>query len=117
MEEALARGDVGILLGTKDAENFVVFVDGLAEVPLLLLIPPAAVGVSECSLHTGRVAVATVLRGELDAVITQGAANLPHISSYLMRIFNFGSAQGRELREGCAGGNGMAGSQLGQAPG
>ena len=61
VEEALAGGDVGILLGTKDTENLVVIVDRLAEVSLLLRIPPAAVGISERSLHAGRVLVAAIL--------------------------------------------------------
>lgn len=61
VEEALARGDVGILFGTENTEDFVLFVDGLAEVPLLLLIPPATVRISECSLHAGRVSVTAVL--------------------------------------------------------
>ena len=64
VEEALASTDVGILLGTEDTENFVFLVDRFAKVSLLLLVPPAAVGVSELSLHAGRVAVATVLRRE-----------------------------------------------------
>ena len=61
VEETLAGGDVGILLRAEDTENFVLFVDGLAEVALLLLVPPTTIGVSERALHTRRVLVAIVL--------------------------------------------------------
>lgn len=61
VEEALARSDVGILFGAENAEDLVLFVNRLAKVTLLLLIPPAAVGISELALHAGRVLVAAIL--------------------------------------------------------
>ena len=61
MEETLAGRDVGILLGTENSQDFVLFVDRFAEVSPLLLIPPTAVRVSVCTLHSGRVLVATIL--------------------------------------------------------
>lgn len=61
VQEALASTDVGILLRTENTENFVLLVDRLAKVSLLLLIPPAAVRVSESALHAGRVLVTTIL--------------------------------------------------------
>lgn len=61
LEETFASRDVGILFGTEDTENFVLLVNGLAEVSSLLLVPPIAVGVSEGALNTGRVLVVVVL--------------------------------------------------------
>lgn len=61
LEETFASRDVGILLGTENAQNFVLFVNWFAEVTSLLLIPPVAIGVSEGTLHTGRVLVAAIL--------------------------------------------------------
>lgn len=61
VEEALAGADVVVLLGTEDTENLVILVDRLAEVTLLLLVPPAAVGISELTLHAGRVLVVAIL--------------------------------------------------------
>lgn len=61
VEEAFAGGDVGVLLGTEDTENLIVLVDGLAKVALLLLVPPAAIGVSVLTLHGGRVLVTAIL--------------------------------------------------------
>jgi len=61
LEEALTGGDVGILLGTEDTENLVLIVDWLAEVSPLLQIPPAAVGISEATLHARRVLIAAIL--------------------------------------------------------
>jgi len=66
VEETLAGRDVGVLLGTEDTKNFILLVDGLAKVSLLLRIPPAAVGVSESTLHAGRILVATILPLPLD---------------------------------------------------
>lgn len=63
VEGTLAGADVGILLGTEDTEDFVLLMDRLAKVALLLLVPPAAVGVSESTLLTGRVSVVVVLPG------------------------------------------------------
>lgn len=63
LEQTLARGDVGVLLGTEDTEDFVLLVNGFAKVPTLLLIPPAAIGISELTLHTGRVLVVAILKG------------------------------------------------------
>jgi hypothetical protein len=40
-------------------------VDGFAEVTLLLRIPPATVGISELTLHAGRVGVVVVLGGSV----------------------------------------------------
>jgi hypothetical protein len=39
-------------------------VNGLAEVPSLLLIPPVAVGVSESTLHTRGVLITSVLEAD-----------------------------------------------------
>lgn len=61
MEEASASGNVGVLFGTEDTENFILLVNRLSEVALFLLIPPATVGVSEGTLDTGRVLVVVVL--------------------------------------------------------
>lgn len=61
VEEALAGADVGVLLGTEDTENFIVLVDRLAKVALLLLVPPAAVGISVLTLHAGGVLVTAIL--------------------------------------------------------
>jgi len=61
VEETLASADVGILLRTENTENLVLLVDGLAKVSLLLLIPPAAVRVSESALRARRVLVTTIL--------------------------------------------------------
>lgn len=61
VEEALAGGDVGVLLGTEHTEDFVILVHRLAKVALLLRIPPAAVGVSVGALLPGRVGVVVVL--------------------------------------------------------
>lgn len=61
LEQALARGDVGVLLRTEDTENIVLLVNGFTKVPSLLLVPPAAIGVSELTLHTGRVLVVAIL--------------------------------------------------------
>lgn len=61
MQEALARRDVGILFRAEDTEDLIIFVDRLAKVTPLLLIPPATVGVSELALHTRRVLVAAIL--------------------------------------------------------
>lgn len=61
VEETLAGGDVGILFRAEDTENLVVLVNWLAKVALLLLIPPAAIWVSELALHSGRVLVAAIL--------------------------------------------------------
>lgn len=61
MEETFAGGDVGILFRAEDTENLVVLVNWLAKVALLLLIPPAAIWVSELALHLGRVLVAAIL--------------------------------------------------------
>jgi hypothetical protein len=61
VEEALAGGDVSVLLGTEHTEDFVVLVHRFTEVALLLGVPPATVGISEGSLHTGRVRVVVVL--------------------------------------------------------
>jgi hypothetical protein len=52
---------MGILLGTENAQNLVLLMDGFAKVPPFLLIPPVAVRVSECTLDAGRVLVTTVL--------------------------------------------------------
>jgi hypothetical protein len=61
LEQALAGGHMGILLGTENAQNFVLLMDGFAKVSPFLLVPPVAVRVSECTLDAGRVLVATVL--------------------------------------------------------
>lgn len=61
MEKALARSDVGILFWAEDTEDLVLFVNRLAEVTLLLLVPPATVRISELALYAGRVLVAAIL--------------------------------------------------------
>ena len=48
-------------MGGEHAEDIVVLVDGLAEVPPLLLVPPVGVGVPELPLNPGRVGVGSVL--------------------------------------------------------
>lgn len=61
VEKALPRSDVGILFRAEDTEDLVLFMDRLAEVALLLLVPPATVRISELALHAGRVLVAAIL--------------------------------------------------------
>lgn len=61
VEEALARSDVSILLRAEDIENLILFMNRLPKVTFLLLVPPAAVGISELALHAGRVLVAAIL--------------------------------------------------------
>lgn len=53
-----------ILLGTEDAEDFILLVNGLAKIPSLLLIPPVAVGVSESTLHTRGILITSVLEAD-----------------------------------------------------
>lgn len=59
--ESPAGADMRVLLGTEDTENFVVLMDRLAEVALLLLVPPSAIRISELTLHAGRVLVVAIL--------------------------------------------------------
>lgn len=61
LDEALARADPGVYVRREDAQLVVVLVDGLAEVPPLLLVPPVAVRVAELSLDRGGLDVASVL--------------------------------------------------------
>lgn len=60
-EGALGRGEVGVSLCGEDAQDVVVFVDGLAEVAAFLLVPPVAIRVAKLALDEGRVDVASVL--------------------------------------------------------
>lgn len=62
LEQTLARGDMGVLLRTEYTEDFVLLMNGFAKVPTLLLIPPAAIGISELTLYTGRVLVVAILK-------------------------------------------------------
>lgn len=81
---------MGILLGTENSQDFVLFVDWFAKVPPLLLIPPAAVRVSECTLHSGRVLVATVLYRRPIASIDMTFSIIISVkASYLQRIIVF----------------------------
>ena len=50
-----------VFVRREEAENIIVFVDGLAEVAALLLVPPVRVRVAELPLLRGRVDVASVL--------------------------------------------------------
>lgn len=75
--EALAGANVGVLLGTEDTENLIVLVDGLAKVALLLLVPPAAVGISVLTLHTGRVLVTAILDMSVNTRQLTRPAKLP----------------------------------------
>lgn len=66
VEESLARTGMGVLLRTEDTQDIVVFMDRFSKVPPLLFIPPVAVGISELTLHTGRVGVVTILEVSID---------------------------------------------------
>lgn len=78
--ETLAGADVGVLLRTEDTENLIVLVDGLAEVALLLLVPPAAVGISVLTLHGGRVLVTTILDMSVNTRQLTRPAKLPRVA-------------------------------------
>lgn len=57
----LAGGRPVVLVRGEDAQQIVILVDGFAEVPPLLGIPPVAIGVTELPLDRGRVDVAAIL--------------------------------------------------------
>ena len=61
LEQTLARGDVGVFLRTEDTQNFVLLVNGFAEIPSFLLVPPATIGISVLTLHPGRVLIIAIL--------------------------------------------------------
>ena len=63
LEQTLARGDVSVFLRTEDTKDFVLLMNGFAKVPTFLLLPPAAIGISELTLHTGRILVVAILGG------------------------------------------------------
>lgn len=53
--------EVGVGFGREDTKSVVVFVDGLAEVATLLLVPPVTVRVAEGALDCRGVDVSSVL--------------------------------------------------------
>lgn len=69
----LSWGDMPMLFRTEDAEDIIIFVDGLAVIPPLLLIPPVAVRVSKLPILSRRVDVAAVLgSGEIGGSVSDG---------------------------------------------
>lgn len=50
-----------VWLRTEDSQDIIVLVDWFAEVSSLLLVPPAAVGVSELTFHRRGVLVVAIL--------------------------------------------------------
>lgn len=85
VEEALAGANVGVLLGTEHTENIVILVHRLAEVALLLRIPPTTVGISVGALHCGRVGIVVVLPLRLVPSMPSGEMTWVSFGGYTCR--------------------------------
>lgn len=59
--ETGTRRGPGVVVRGEDAEDVVVFVNGLAKVAALLRVPPVGMGIAVLTLDGGRVDVASVL--------------------------------------------------------
>lgn len=108
---------MGVLLGAEDTENLIVLVDGLAKVALLLLVPPAAVGISVLTLHGGGVLVTAILDMSVNTRRLTRPAKLPrgHCTAVIVPGGDRQSPQHGELGSGRR----MRGVQMhcGQQPG
>lgn len=104
---------MGVLLGTEDVEDIVVLMKRFAKVPSLLLVPPLAVGISECPLHARGVGIVAVLRRNQS--IEGPGPMQPSRTPYLAGILILRRRSRADLGERRAGDD-LACGDLGQTP-